>query len=131
MQSQLITAGIAISDSGSQSQRIFLSWSSNVNGQFDRNHERLLISSLPDSPGPVIIDDGIFVNGHQYPGFAGTFSDPKAHIGQSAETAYKAVDPIDVTNDVRQDGQVLIQLVDMAGYTYTASRLYLISVPRT
>jgi hypothetical protein len=88
--------------------------------------QRAIISSLPDGDGPIIVDNGIYVNGGKFDGlFAGTLTDPKQHLGESAEVAYTAVDPIDVTAQARRDNQWIIQLFDW-GYTFAASRLYLV-----
>jgi hypothetical protein len=123
MASFLITPGVAIQNSKSDEHWLFLQWQITVAlapGQ------RAIISSLPDGNGPIIVDNGMYVNGGQFDGlFAGTLTDPKQNLGRAAEVAYRAVDPIDVTSQARHDNQWIIQLFDY-GYTFAASRLYLV-----
>ncbi len=120
-----ITYGCAITDSGNQMQRVFQEshiWVGNV----DVTKYQLFLSSQPYIPAPFIVDDGIFVNGHLHGGFMGVTGDPKQHLHDLPAVCYKAVDPIDVTTEIRRDGWLHLQLVDWGGYVYCASPLYLV-----
>jgi hypothetical protein len=130
----LITPGVSITNS-TELQSIFFQPPepikiSGILGGAALDHVNLYISSLPDVPAPIIVDDGIFVNGHLYSGFAGTLGNPKDHIGSAAETSYKAVEAIPINGDLRSDGLLYIQLMDLGGYTYTASRLYVMATSK-
>ncbi len=121
----VITYGCPIMDSGAQTQRMFGQshfWVGNI----DTATHRLFISSQPYTPAPFIVDDGLFVNGNLHGGFSSVTVDPKRHLGEMPEVCYRGVDPIDVTNEVRRDGWLHIQLMDLGGYTFCASRLYLV-----
>ena len=125
----LITPGYPITDSQGQKERVFYQnqvWVGNV----DTTKYQLFLSSLPDTPAPIIVDDGLFVNGAWHGGFTRVTTDPKQHLGENPSVCYTEVEPIDVTNDVRKDGWIYFQLMDIGGYTYCASRLYLIVHPR-
>src|SRR5437868_3436576 len=112
--SALITPGVAIQNSKSTEHWIFHSWQ--ITGKLGPG-ERAFISSLPNGAGPVIVDNGMFVNGTQFDGLFGVLlSDPKGSLGLAAEVAYTAVNPIDVTDQARSDHQWIIQLFDY-GYT--------------
>jgi hypothetical protein len=123
MSSFLITPGIAIQNSKSDEHWIFHQWQ--VAAPIAPG-QRVLISSLPDGNGPIIVDNGLFLNGTTFDGlFAGTLGDPRANLGRAAEVAYRSVDAIDITAHARFDHQWIIQLFDY-GYTFAASRLYLV-----
>jgi hypothetical protein len=123
-----VTAGIPISDSGGQLQRVFLSVAVPL-GTVDPRF-RVILSSLPDTNAPIIIDDSIVVNGHHYNGFAGVTTNPKLFLGQNPEVCYKPVDFIDITKDLRTDGMVFIDALDVGGAVFCCSRLYIRIVPQ-
>jgi len=125
----IVSNGCPIIDSGGQTQRIFQQsqfWVGNI----DTAKFRLFLSSLPFTPAPIIVDDAVFVNGSMHGGFLNVTTDPKRHLGENPDVCYTGVQPIDVTNEIRRDGWIHIQLMDMGGYTYCASRLYLVVEPR-
>lgn len=124
----LITPGIGIQKSLQDRYWPFHSWQGSIDMDFAIiPGDRIVISSTVDGLGPIIVDNSVWVNGTEHGGlFAGTTSDPLAHIGLSAASCYNEVEPIDVTEDRRVDGLWNIQLVDF-GYTYAASRLYLVA----
>lgn len=51
-------------------------------------------------------------------------SDPGAHIGMPAETAYQGVRPVNVSRAITGSGLYTFNLID-SGYTYTTSAVYL------
>ena len=119
----LITEGVPIQNSPTTAHWNFFSWSVNARLGGD---ERAFLSSDPSGSGPIIVDNGAYVNGREIEGlFGGTFTDPRAHLGESALVAYKAVDAVEVTGDAKENGQWDIRLYDY-GYTYAAGRLYLV-----
>src|SRR5436305_11009369 len=81
----LVTPGVPISDSGGQLQRLFLPAAPIVLGTIDTRRFRVMLSSLPDTNAPLIVDDNIIINGRQVAGYAGVTADPKRFLGQSAE----------------------------------------------
>lgn len=119
----LITDGVPIQNSASTHHWVF--HSSNIYAPL-AGGQRAFISSDPSGTGPIVVDNGMYVNGRFIDGlFARTFNDPRSNLGRSALVSYAAVEAIDVTNDYRADGQWSIRLVDY-GYTYASSRLYLV-----
>ena len=89
-----------------------------------------MLSSLPDTNAPIIVDDSIVVNGRHYNGFAGVTTDPRPFLGQNPEVCYKPVNPIDITSDLRIDGMVFIDALDIGGAVFCCSRLYLRIEPK-
>ncbi|WP_437967977.1 hypothetical protein WMF04_01180 [Sorangium sp. So ce260] len=121
--SYLITDGVTIQRSiGTDGLRIFHRWT--LQAHLGPG-ERAFISSDPAGTGPIIVDDGVLVNGHEYVGFTRTLNNPMRHLGESAAVSFSAVEPIEVTRDARQDGVWHIELVDYV-YTFAAGRLYLV-----
>ena len=120
---QLITDGISIQNSVTDKHWIFADWSGFA---ALAGSQRAFISSDPGGTGPIIVDNGLYVNGREIGGtFGGLFNDPRSHLGESAVVSYKSVEALDVTGDRRADGMWYIRLVDY-GYTFAASRLYLV-----
>ncbi|MDH4128572.1 MAG: hypothetical protein OEV44_07470 [Spirochaetota bacterium] len=102
---------------------VFYEWSMKLNLTTDN---KVFISSTPDGKGFIIVDDGMYVNGRKVsPLFTELYGDATRDIGRAAEVSYKAVEPIDITKDIRKDGWVHIQLIDW-GVLHSSSRLYLV-----
>ena len=125
----LITAGQPITDSGNQTHRVFVNATVNV-GKIDPARSRVTLSSLPESDAPFVVDDGLFINGRLIGGFTSVKSDPKQSLGRDPIVAYNPIEPQDITADLRNDGALHIQAVDLGGYTFCCSRLYVRVTPR-
>lgn len=122
--SQLITTGQPITDSGNQVQRIFIQANITL-GSIDPTKFKVTISSLPDTDAPIIADDALIINGRLIGGFASVKVDPKTVLGQDPIVAYNPIEAVDITQDLRSDGHLFFQAVDLGGYTFCCSRLYL------
>lgn len=121
--SSLITAGAPIQNSASDYHWIF--GNASIYAPLGGG-QRALISSDPSGTGPIVVDNGLYVNGREVDGlFAGVFNDPRAHLGENPLNSYYSVEAIDVTQDARTDGWWHIRLFDY-GYTFASTRLYLV-----
>ena len=125
----LITTGTPITDSGNQTQRLFLNTTIQL-GSIDTAKFKVTISNLPDTDAPFAVDDGLSINGNIHPGFAGVKSDPKHSLGQDPGVCYNLVDAIDVTNELRSDGTLFVGALDLGGYVFCCSRLYARVLPK-
>ena len=120
----LITDGVPIRDSELGKIWIFQEFQTKVD--VDPAKVNVIISSDPDGADPIILDNGMYVNGKKYDGlFGGVTSDPKGHRGQMPGVVYKEHEPVNITDSLRNDGNIFIQLFDY-GYTFCCSRLYLV-----
>jgi hypothetical protein len=126
---RLITPTVPITVSQNWAQRIFHQFHVHV-GDFNTKKYRLVVSGEPNRAAPIVVGDALMINGRQFGGFVGVEADPKRHVGQDPMVAYRPVDAIDITEDLRDDGHLFIQLLDLGGYTYAASQLYLVALKR-
>lgn len=118
-----ITLGVGVSRSVSNNIWVFLEWD-HIAALGPGEHA--YIAGGPNGNEPIIVDNGLYVNGQKYPStFSGTLSDPMAHLGQAAATCYTDVPAIDVTRGARADSAWHVQAIDW-GYTYASSPLYLV-----
>ncbi len=119
----VVTPYVPITRSDDGNQKIFVNQALRI-GRIDTKRFRVTLSSLPNTDAPIICDDAISVNGHIYGGFSGVTVDPLSLLGQNPEVCYKPVPAIDISNDLRCDGMLFIQLLDLGGAAFGASGLY-------
>lgn len=78
--------------------------------------------------GPFIVDNAVTINGVRAAGasifFAGTLADPMIYVGESMETAYLGMQPLNVSGQIKSSGTYTFDLYDW-GYTFGNSDLYL------
>lgn len=125
----LVTTGQPITDSGGQTQHLFMNIGLQL-GQIDTSKFKITISNLPDDDAPFVVDDALSVNGNVHGGFAGIKSDPKQSLGQDPLVSYIPTESLDISNELRSDGMLYLTALDLGGYTYCCSRLYVRVSPR-
>ena len=84
-------------------------------GPFDLSKVRVVLSSHPKIPKGIVVDDLLYVNGHSYRGcLLPPSPNPKVtDIGNDPlKGPYRPTGPIDISNDLRPDGKLHIQLYD-------------------
>lgn len=126
---QLVTQAIPITRSNDGAQKIIHPFHTLL-GSLDVGQFKVLLSGQPSAASPIIVDDSITVNGRSVSGHSGIKSNPRNHIGQDPIVAYHPVEAIDISADLRADGNLYIQLMDMGGVTFASSRIYLVVLPR-
>ncbi len=89
------------------------------------------ISSLPNTDAPIIVDDFIVVNGSKHAGFDGIpVANTGSYLGTNPVTCYQPVPALDISNDLRNDGNIFIELQDLGGIVYASSALYIRVTPK-
>jgi hypothetical protein len=84
-----------------------------------------IISGGTNPQDPIIVDDVLLISGARKGGFSAVTDDPMKHLGQNPSVCYTGVAAINVTDCVRADGNLIIQVWDWGGYTYASSELWL------
>ena len=78
--------------------------------------------------GPFIVDNSITINGQWAAGsdglFGGTIADPMVYVGESMETAYLSIPPLNVSGQIKSSGSYTFELLDW-GYTFGSTEVYL------
>jgi hypothetical protein len=78
--------------------------------------------------GPFIVDNALTINGVRAGGlnvfYAGTIADPMFYVGESMETSYLGIQPLDVSGQIKSSGVYTFELYDW-GYTLGNTDVYL------
>jgi hypothetical protein len=77
--------------------------------------------------GKLVVDNFLTVNGTNVCGgncFSSAFANPVNYLGESTNSSYMGVDPIDIGNKINGSGLYTFSLMDY-GYTLASSEVYL------